>query len=96
MDGPAGTGASVTDGLALYVDGIPVSDMHLFTKVESVDIIEEHTLRLTWGQRGGATAAGITDYYSVDLQAVNGTVLAVAGDVDAFNRMWAQTGYLLS
>ena len=95
-DGPAGTGASISDGLALYVNGQPDGEMRLFTKVESIEMLDDGQVRLTWGERGGATAAGITDHYTVDLTAQNGTVQAVAGDTEKFAQLWSQPGYLLN
>ncbi|AQQ14517.1 hypothetical protein CGLAU_02660 [Corynebacterium glaucum] len=95
-DGPAGTGASISDGLALYVNGQPDGEMRLFTKVESIEMLDDGQVRLTWGERGGATAAGITDHYTVDLTAQSGTVQAVAGDTEKFAQLWSQPGYLLN
>ena len=92
---PAGTGASISDGLALYVDGQPAGDMRLFTAVESIELLNDGQLRLSWGERGEATAAGITDHYTVDLAAQGGAVQPVAGDVEQFNQFWNQSGYLL-
>ena len=93
---PAGTGASISDGLALYVDGQPAGDMRLFTAVESIELLSDGQLRLSWGERGEATAAGITDHYTVDLAAQGGAVQPVAGDVEQFNQFWNQSGYLLN
>lgn len=93
---PAGTGASISDGLALYVDGQPAGDMRLFTEVESIELLNDGQLRLSWGERGEATAAGITDHYTVDLTAQGDAVQPVAGDVEQFNQFWNQSGYLLN
>lgn len=95
-DRTAGTAASITDGLALYVDGQPAGDMRAFTEVENVELVDPTTLRLSWGERGGATAEGITDHFTVDLTAANGTVQAVAGDTEPFTQRWNQSGYLLN
>lgn len=95
-DRPAGTGASISDGLALYVNGQPAGDMRLFTEVESIELLNDGQLRLSWGERGEATAAGITDHYTVDLTAQGDAVQPVAGDVEQFNRFWNQSGYLLN
>ena len=95
-DRPAGTGASISDGLALYINGQPAGDMRLFTEVESIELLNDGQLRLSWGERGEATAAGITDHYTVDLTAQGDAVQPVAGDVEQFNRFWNQSGYLLN
>jgi len=95
-DRPAGTGASISDGLALYVNGQPAGDMRLFTEVESIELLNDGQLRLSWGERREATAAGITDHYTVDLTAQGDAVQPVAGDVEQFNQFWNQSGYLLN
>lgn len=87
-EGPAGTAASITDGLALYVNGVPDGEMQTFTRVEDITREGDDTVSLTWGSRAGSTAEGITAHYSVRLQAQDGHVVAVDGDVAEFDKWW--------
>ncbi len=87
-DAPAGTGASITDGIAFYIDGTPVKGMKTFTAVEDVSKNSDDSVNFAWGERGETTAAGVMDHYTATLRIENGTVTAVAGDVDRFNEMW--------
>lgn len=88
LRGPAGTGASIGDGLALYVHGAPANEMVEFEKVESVTPLPDGAVELTWGERSQGTAAGITAHHSVRIEASGKGVRAVDGDVDLFNRFW--------
>lgn len=87
-DAPAGTAASITDGIAFYIDGVPVRGMKTFTAVKGVSKNADDSVNFAWGELGETTAAGITDHYTVTLRIENGTVTAVGGDVDKFNEWW--------
>ena len=88
MEGPAGTGASIADGLALYVNGAPAKDMSVFDKVESVTPVSDNQVDFTWGERSRSTAEGITAHHTVRLQAQGDTIEPVSGEVEEFNKMW--------
>lgn len=85
---PAGTGASIADGLALYVNGAPAQDMAAVDKIESVTPTPDGGVDLAWGERTGATAEGITTHYTVHLLNDGGAVVPVSGNIDEFNRWW--------
>lgn len=88
MEGPAGTGASIADGLALYVNGAPAKDMSVFHRVESVTPVSDNQVDFTWGERSRSTAEGITAHHTVRLQAQGDTIEPVSGEVEEFNKMW--------
>lgn len=85
---PAGTGASIADGLAFYVNGAPAQDMAAVDKIESVTPTPDGGVDLAWGERTGATAEGITAHYTVHLRNDGGAVVPVSGNIDEFNRWW--------
>ena len=88
VEGPAGTGASIADGLALYVNGAPAKDMSVFDRVESVTPVSDNQVDFTWGERSRSTAEGITAHHTVRLQAQGDTIEPISGEVEEFNKMW--------
>ncbi|WP_049359576.1 hypothetical protein [Corynebacterium aurimucosum] len=88
LNGPAGTGASIADGLALYVNGAPAKDMSVFDRVESVTPVSDNQVDFTWGERSRSTAEGITAHHTVRLQAQGDTIEPISGEVEEFNKMW--------
>ena len=88
VEGPTGTGASIADGLALYVNGAPAKDMSVFDRVESVTPVSDNQVDFTWGERSRSTAEGITAHHTVRLQAQGDTVEPISGEVEEFNKMW--------
>lgn len=88
VEGPAGTGASMVDGLALYVNGAPAKDMSVFEKVETVTPVSDDQVDFTWGERSRSTAEGITAHHTVRLQAQGDTIAPISGEVEEFNKMW--------
>ncbi|MEJ4117891.1 MULTISPECIES: hypothetical protein [Corynebacterium] len=88
LNGPAGTGASIADGIAFYVNGAPVKDMSVFDKVESVTPVSDNEVDFTWGERSRSTAEGITAHHTVRLQAQGNSLEPVSGEVEKFNKMW--------
>ena len=88
VEGPAGTGASIADGLALYVNGAPAKDMSAFDRVESVTPVSDNQVDFTWGERSRSTAEGITAHHTVRLQAQGDTIAPISGEVEEFNKMW--------
>ncbi|MDK8692868.1 hypothetical protein [Corynebacterium sp. MSK158] len=88
LDGPAGTGASIADGIAFYVNGAPAKDMSVFDKVESITPVSDNEVDFTWGERSRSTAEGITAHHTVRLRAQGDSLEAVSGEVEEFNKMW--------
>lgn len=86
--GPAGTGASITDGIAFYINGKPDGEMRTFTSIENVALASPDTVVMTWGERTGATAEGITAHYSVTLEADPGGIQAIGGEMLEFTDRW--------
>lgn len=84
----AQTGASMTNGIAFYVNGEPVDEMTLFTSVEDVSVNSDGTVDFTWGERTRSTAEGITAHYSVTLEPGSSTMTPVGGDTSEFNENW--------
>lgn len=87
-EGPGQTGASVNDGLALYANGVPANEMVEFERVESVTPVGGNAVELTWGERTQGTAAGVTEHFTVRIEADGTSVRAVSGDADRFNTYW--------
>ena len=88
VNGPAGTGASIADGIAFYVNGTPAKDMSVFDKVESVTSVSDTEVDFTWGERSRSTAEGITAHHTVRLRAQDDSLEPVSGEVEEFNKMW--------
>ena len=88
LHGPAGTGASIADGIAFYVNGAPAKDMSVFDKVESVTPVSDNEVDFTWGERSRSTAEGITAHHTVRLRAQGDSLEPVSGEVAEFNKMW--------
>jgi len=62
--------------------------MRTFTRIENVELTGPNTVAMTWGERTGATAAGITAHYSVTLEADPGGMQAIGGEVLEFTDRW--------
>ena len=88
LNGPAGTGASIADGIAFYVNGAPAKDMSIFHKVESITAVSDNEVDFTWGERSRTTAEGITAHHTVRLRAQGDSLEPVSGEVAEFNKMW--------
>ena len=88
LNGPAGTGASITDGIAFYVNGAPAKDMSIFHKVESITRVSDNEVEFRWGERSRTTAEGITAHHTVRLRAQGDSLEPVSGEVEEFNKMW--------
>lgn len=75
-DGPAGTGASISEFVVLFSTGDTVSNPIpiLMSSVEKVERTSPQSLKVTYGHRGGATAEGITERYDVTYTIVDGQV----------------------
>lgn len=96
-NGPQGTAASIADGLALYVNGEPASEVKLFGRIDQVTPLENGGATIEWSERGQYTADGFTNHYSADIRATHSGVEAFAGDTEKFNESWNYpVGYLLN
>lgn len=93
---PAGTGASITDGVAFYVDGKPIKEMKAFDRVDSITPLGDDSAIFDWSERGNYTAEGLVNHYSAELRVTDGGIAAVSGDVEKFHDRWgSSTSYLL-
>ncbi|OFT55609.1 hypothetical protein HMPREF3151_11225 [Corynebacterium sp. HMSC05H05] len=96
-DRPQGTAASIADGLALYLNGEPASEVKLFGRIDQVTPLDNGGATIEWSERGQYTADGFTNHYSADIRATQGGVEAFAGDTEKFNDSWNYpVGYLLN
>ena len=94
---PQGTAASIADGLALYVNGEPASEVKLFGRIDQVTSLDNGGIKVEWSERGQYTADGFTNHYSADIRATQGRVEAFAGNTEKFNESWNYpVGYLLN
>lgn len=85
---PAGTAGSITDGIAFYIDGVPDGEMRTFVDIETVELLADDVVRLSWGTRTRSTAEGITAHYTVDLTTDNGRIVPLSGNVAEFEEQW--------
>lgn len=89
QSGPAMTGASLTDGLALYLGGKPAGEMGSIDRIESIKRISPTELELSWGELRNGTAAGVTDHFTVTLRNQNGRLEVDGADRSAFYDEWS-------
>ena len=95
-NGPQGLAGSIADGLALYRDGEPISEMKLFGRIDKVAPLENGGAVIEWSERGQFTADGFVNHYSVDLRLTDDGFEAFAGDTEKFYERWDYSvGYLL-
>ena len=95
-NGPQGLAGSIADGLALYRDGEPISEMKLFGRIDKVAPLENGAAVIEWSERGQFTADGFVNHYSVDLRLTDDGFEAFAGDTKKFYERWDYSvGYLL-
>ena len=95
-NGPQGLAGSIADGLALYRDGEPISEMKLFGRIDKVAPLENGAAVIDWSERGQFTADGFVNHYSVDLRLTDDGFEAFAGDTEKFYERWDYpVGYLL-
>lgn len=87
-DHPAQTGASMTNGIAFYVNGEPIDEMTLFTSVEDVTANSDGTVDFTWGERTRSTAEGITAHYTATIEPREGTMVPLSGNAKDFSGRW--------
>ena len=95
-NGPQGLAGSVADGLALYVNGEPVSEAKLFGQIDQITPLENGGATVAWSERGRFTADGFVNHYSADIRPANGGIEAISGDTEKFYEHWHYpVGYLL-
>lgn len=95
-DRPAGTGASITDGVAFYVDGKPIKEMKAFGRIDNIEPLGDGAAVFEWSERGNYTAEGFVNHYSAELRATDGGIAAASGDVEKFHESWdSSISYLL-
>ncbi|MCT1449947.1 hypothetical protein [Corynebacterium sp. p3-SID1194] len=95
MDGPANTGASVSQGIAFYINGEPDGEMRTFRQINNVSL-DGDTISFDWHERQQDLMGSVKLENSVTLAYDNGHIEAVDGDVDAFNQYWhGQDQYML-
>lgn len=87
INGPAGTGASVSDGIAFYLNGEPDGDMRTFRRITGVSLSGD-TVSFSWGERPQDLSGSVKEYNSATLSFSGGRIQAVGGDVAAFNTYW--------
>lgn len=91
-----GTAASVADGLALYRNGEPISEVKLFGRIDRIAPLENGGAVIEWSERGTYTADGWVNHHSVDLRLTDDGFEAFAGDTKKFYERWDYSvGYLL-
>lgn len=95
-NGPQGLAGSIADGLALYVNGEPVSEVKLFGRIDQITPLENGGATVAWSERGQYTADGFVNHYSADIRPANGGIEAISGDTEKFYENWHYpVGYLL-
>lgn len=95
IDGPANTGASVSQGIAFYINGEPDGEMRTFRRIDNVSL-DGDTISFDWHERQQDLMGSVKLENSVTLAYDNGHIEAVDGDVDAFNQYWyGQDQYML-
>ncbi|MCQ4624215.1 hypothetical protein KBX18_01350 [Corynebacterium sp. CCUG 69979] len=94
VDGPAGTGAAVSDGIAFYIDGKPDGDMRTFRGITNVTLNDD-TIDFSWSERQQDLTGSVKLQNHVTLGFDNGRIAPVSGDVEAFNLYWNGSQYML-
>lgn len=88
FNGPAGTAASVTDGLAIYLNGKPDGEMRIFGRIDNVSASPDNSISLSWSERTRSTAEGYTANYLIELDTSGGTVTPEYGNGTEFKQRW--------
>ncbi|BAU94923.1 hypothetical protein N24_0661 [Corynebacterium suranareeae] len=78
----AGTGASIADVVVLFINGQTVASPAPFEMktVESVTRVSDSEIEVVYGHAGGATAEGVTEFYTFTFFVDNG-ILSGRGDL---------------
>ncbi|OFR41029.1 hypothetical protein R3O68_00440 [Corynebacterium simulans] len=84
-NGPAGTGASIADGILIWSEGELVGGHGITAaSVEEVSMVGDDEIELTVGHRGRSTAEGITETARVRLDVEDGQLVPVGGDIEQY------------
>lgn len=95
INGPTNTGASISQGIAFYLNGEPDGEMRTFRQINNVSL-DGDTISFDWHEREQDLMGSVKLENSVTLAYDNGHIEAVDGDVDAFNQYWyGQDQYIL-
>lgn len=82
---PAGTGASIVDGILIWSEGELVGGHGITAaSVEEVSMVGDDEIELTVGHRGRSTAEGITETARVRLEVEDGQLVPVGGDIEQY------------
>lgn len=87
MEGPANTGASISSGIAFYINGEPDGEMRTFRGINDVTL-EGDTINFEWSERQQDLMGSVKLHNRVTLGYSTGSIEAVGGDIDAFNQYW--------
>ena len=69
LNGPGGLGSSIAQGLIVWSGSTPLANTGVTAaSIENVQVLSDDTLQATFSRRGGATAEGITERATVQLQ----------------------------
>ena len=83
--GPAGTGASIADGILIWSEGELVGGHGITaSSVEEASVVGDDEIELTVGNRGRTTAEGITETARVRLEVEDDQLVPVGGDIEQY------------
>ena len=84
-NGPAGTGASIADGILIWSEGELVGGHGITaSSVEEASMVGDDEIELTVGNRGRSTAEGITEPARVRLEVEDDQLVPVGGDIEQY------------
>ena len=84
-NGPAGTGASIADGILIWSEGELVGGHGITaSSVEEASVVGDDEIELTVGNRGRTTAEGITETARVRLEVEDDQLVPVGGDIEQY------------
>ena len=88
LNGPGGFGSSIAQGLIVWSGSTPLANTGVTAaSIENVQVLSDDTLQATFGRRGGATAEGITERATVQLQIQGDQLVPISGDIALYNDM---------
>lgn len=88
LNGPGGLGSSIAQGLIVWSGSTPLANTGVTAaSIENVQVLSDDTLQATFGRRGGATAEGITERATVQLQIQGDQLVPISGDIALYNDM---------
>lgn len=92
-EGSAGVGSAIADAVVFFIDGELVTTPAPFQMktVESVTRLSDSELQVRYGHAGGATAPGVTEYYTLRFFLESGGLSAsgaLPADIDGHARLY--------